>query len=112
MLKMKYKLISATMVIAPLLNTGVVTTVYADSIHKSESASKLKVVSKHYHKTFAERLNDLVTSGVINSYQESKVLDIANSKENFKAGLDNLAASGIINPYQEVKILSIYTYIR
>jgi hypothetical protein len=109
MLKMKYKLISAAMVIAPILSTGVATTVSAAPGHPGP-ASKPGVIYKYYYGSFTSRLNSLVASGVINSYQESRVLGVFNAGGNFKAGLDSLVASDVINSYQESTILSIFDY--
>ncbi|KAA8670659.1 hypothetical protein [Clostridium sp. HV4-5-A1G] len=109
MLKMKYKVISAAMVIAPILSTGVATTVSAAPRYNGP-AQKLGVVYKYSYGSFTARLNNLVASGVINSYQESRILAVYNSTGNFKIGLDNLVAANVINSYQESRVLAIFTY--
>jgi hypothetical protein len=109
MLKMKYKIISAAMVIAPILSTGVATTVNAAPGHNA-STPKSGVVYKYSHGSFTARLNNLVASGVLNSYQESRILAVYNSSGSFKTGLDNLVATHVITSYQESRILAIFNY--
>ncbi|CAB1249847.1 hypothetical protein ACFHWD_19580 [Clostridium sp. MT-14] len=107
MLKMKYKLISAAMVIAPILSTGVATTVSAAP--RNYGPEPKPIVYKYSYGSFKASMDKLVASGVINSYQESKVLNIFNTNKSiFKDALDNLVTAGIINSDQESKIFVAY----
>jgi competence protein ComGC len=107
MLKMKYKLISAAMVIAPILSTGAAATVSAAPGNYGPEPKP--VVYKYSYGSFKASLDKLVASGVINPYQESKALSVFNTdKSIFKDALDNLVAAGIINSDQESQILVAY----
>jgi competence protein ComGC len=107
MLKMKYKLISAVMVMAPILSTGAAATVSA-APGKYVPEPK-PVVYKYSYGSFKASLDKLVASGVINPYQESKVLSVFNNNKSiFKDALHNLVTEGIINSDQESQILGAY----
>jgi hypothetical protein len=105
MLKMRYKLISAMMILAPLVSTGVTTTVQANPVNIK---SGIVYKTKYSYGDFKAQLDRLVKSGIINNYQESKILDVFKSQGDFKSGLDGLAAAHIINSFQESKVIGIF----
>ncbi|MCC9296677.1 hypothetical protein ACFHWD_19565 [Clostridium sp. MT-14] len=105
MLKMKYRLISAIMVLAPLVSTGVTTTVQAKP---ANTKSGIVYKTKYSYGNFKAQLDKLVKARIINNYQESKILNVFKSQGDFKTGLDRLVAAHIINSSQESKVIGIF----
>ncbi|MFL0198467.1 hypothetical protein ACJDU8_23320 [Clostridium sp. WILCCON 0269] len=111
MIKMKYKLISAIMLAAPLLaNTGIATTV-----HACANTQPISHVSSYYtFANFEAKLNSLVAAGTITQSQESTILNLyyngkITTRSTFKAELDALVAGGTITQSQELSILNLFT---
>jgi len=103
MLKIKYKLISAAMSISLLLGTGV-----ASVVHASSDTTSSQVVSSQSEESLTVKLDNMVTSGIINIYQEIKVFDAFDVDDNFNSGLDSLTTKGTISDYQASKILDAF----
>ncbi|MFL0198173.1 hypothetical protein ACJDU8_21790 [Clostridium sp. WILCCON 0269] len=122
MLKMKYKLLSALVIAAPLLlNTGIATTVHASSIDRHQQLESSKVLynragahdSYYSLKNFSSKLDALVSAGTITESQETILLNLFYgdqlTSENFKSQLDVLVTAGTITQSQEYSILNVFT---
>lgn len=105
---MKYKFIAATMGIGLLASTGGASVVHASPVDGNPINTRPQVAYGQYIEGFSSQLDRMASNGFISSYQESRVLDILNVKENFKAGLDNLVATGVISGYQASTILDAF----
>jgi len=120
MLNVKTKLISTVMGVSMLGSTGLASVVHACPVNTGNANAKPGISYKaspvninpgvvyrtsYSDGSFTSHLSSLVNAGVINSYQESKVLDVFNAGGNLRAGLDNLVSSDVINSYQETRIL-------
>jgi hypothetical protein len=76
----KYKLISATMGIGLLASTGLASVVHACPVNGSPINTRPQVIYRQYNEGFTIQLDRMVSTGFINSYQESRVLDIFNTR--------------------------------
>ncbi|MFL0198041.1 hypothetical protein ACJDU8_21105 [Clostridium sp. WILCCON 0269] len=113
MLKMKYKLLSALVIAAPLLvNTGIVTTVHAASCTNS-TQTVISKVSCYSSVDFKTKLDTLVAEGVITQDQEIAILNLYYDGEittisNFKTHLDTLVTVGTITTNHKISILNLF----
>ncbi|MFL0198608.1 hypothetical protein ACJDU8_24070 [Clostridium sp. WILCCON 0269] len=111
MIKMKYKLISAVMLAAPLLaNTGIATTVHACANTQPISYSQ----TRYSFTSFQAKLDSLVKAGVISKAQEKSILaqyynGKIGSRANLDAQLDALISSGVIPHSKKAPILNGFT---
>ncbi|MFL0198124.1 hypothetical protein ACJDU8_21530 [Clostridium sp. WILCCON 0269] len=110
MIKLKYKLISAAMLAAPLLvNTGIATTVHACANTQPISYSQ----TCYSFDSLEAKLNALVAEGVISKAQETSILDQyyygrIGSRANLDAELDALISSGVIPHGKKAPILNAF----
>ncbi|WP_368488705.1 hypothetical protein [Clostridium sp. BJN0013] len=101
MLKMKYKLLSALVLAAPLLvNTGIATTV-----HACDSSNNTKVSNVVFRNTGSSNIFD---ENAFKHNSSNIIYKSYVSFENFKAKLDTLATAGTITQAQETIILNLY----
>ncbi|MFL0197845.1 hypothetical protein ACJDU8_20070 [Clostridium sp. WILCCON 0269] len=140
MLKMKYKLLPALVIAAPLLvNTGIATTVHACTNNNSTGISNIgwrntgaynkgdgstfsnsnsNIIYRSYFsfENFKTKLDALVTAGTISQDQEIIILNLYNkgdiTSENFKVELDVLVTTGSITQSQEVSILNLFSILQ
>lgn len=103
---MKYRLISAAMVLAPILSTGIASTVHANPVNNTKTAVVYKF--NYSFENFKAQIHKLTTQGEITSSQEAKVLAAFKSGGNYEVKLHSLTVSHVISNYQESKILDLF----